>query len=205
MDPENHARALVDGFAVIVEVGAIRGAHFAQHGAGALHDFGDAEPVADLDQFTARDHRFPARRQLVENQEQRGRAVVHYSCRPPEDRFQQIRHMHIALPALACGEVVLKIGVAVNGREISQRRASQIGVQYDAGGIDYMPVRRRQPRCQRRLDCVFDRRLLSGAFFQCLPGGVQCFANFGDNQWMGQSGKGRREALDHIVDGRQIA
>ena len=36
MHAQQHARALVDGFAVIVDMGAVGGADFAQRGAGAL-------------------------------------------------------------------------------------------------------------------------------------------------------------------------
>ena len=61
--------------AVIVDAGAVGGAHFAQHRARARHDLGNAEAVADLDQLAARDHDFAARRQFVQRQKD-GRGIV---------------------------------------------------------------------------------------------------------------------------------
>ena len=53
-------RALADGRAVIVDVRPVGGADLAQCRAGARHDLGDAEAVADLDQFAARNHHLAA-------------------------------------------------------------------------------------------------------------------------------------------------
>ena len=76
MHAQQQARAVVDGVAVIVDAGAIGGADFAQDGAGARHDVGNAEAVADLDQFAARDDRFAAGGEFVEGEEDGGGVVV---------------------------------------------------------------------------------------------------------------------------------
>ena len=76
MHAQQQARAVADGGAVIVDARAVGGADFAQRGAGARHDLGDAEAVADFDQLAARDHHFAAGRQFVERQKDGGGVVV---------------------------------------------------------------------------------------------------------------------------------
>jgi hypothetical protein len=48
--------------AVVVEVGAVGGAHLGEPRAALGHDVGHAEAAADLDELAARDHRVAARR-----------------------------------------------------------------------------------------------------------------------------------------------
>ena len=55
-----HGGARTERFGEVPGMGAVGGADLDQPGAGALHDVGDAEGAADLDQFAARDDDFLA-------------------------------------------------------------------------------------------------------------------------------------------------
>ena len=68
---------------VVAQVGAVRGADLEQPGAALLHDLGDAERAADLDQLAARHHaRARPRRERRQREQHRGRAVVHRPAPP---------------------------------------------------------------------------------------------------------------------------
>src|SRR5437879_4457277 len=54
MYAQQQPRTLVDGDAIVVDVGLVCRADLAQNSARALHDLGDAEAVSDLDQLAAR-------------------------------------------------------------------------------------------------------------------------------------------------------
>src|ERR1039458_6060856 len=70
------ARAVVDGGAVILDARAIGSAHFAQGGAGMCHDLGNAEAVADFDEFAARDDGLAAGGEFMHGEEDGGGVVV---------------------------------------------------------------------------------------------------------------------------------
>ena len=53
------------------------------------HDVGNAEAVADFDQFAARDDGFAAGGEFVERQEYGGGVVVDRDCRRAHQAFQQ--------------------------------------------------------------------------------------------------------------------
>ena len=122
MDAQQHACAVVDGVAVIVDMGAVGGADFAQDGAGALHDFGDAEAVADFNQFAARDDGFASGGEFVEDEEERGGVVVDDDGGFAEDGFEERAGVDVAFAARAGGEVVFEIAVAVWSSEGARPR-----------------------------------------------------------------------------------
>ena len=99
MDAQQQARAVVDGVAVVVDVRAVGGADLAQDGARARHDFGDAEAVADLDQFAARDDGFAARRKFVQREKDGGGVVVDRDAGRAEQAFEQRAGVDVALAA----------------------------------------------------------------------------------------------------------
>jgi hypothetical protein len=72
---------------------------------------------------------------------------------------EQAVDMDVALPALAGGEVEFEISIgARRGAEViertrSQRRASEIGVQDHAGGVDERPQRVTQRLAELAFDC----------------------------------------------------
>ena len=70
------ARSVRERALVVVDVRAVGRADFDEPRAAALHDVGDAEAAADLDQLAARDDGLPSLRERVEREHQRRRAVV---------------------------------------------------------------------------------------------------------------------------------
>src|ERR1035441_6493883 len=108
MHAHQQARAVRDGGAVIVDAGAIGGADFAQRGAGAGHDVGDAEPVADFDQFTARDDGLAAGGEFVEGEEHGGGIVIDGDSGSAQQAIEQRRDVDVALAAPAGREVKLR-------------------------------------------------------------------------------------------------
>ena len=76
MDLHQQRGSRADGFVVILQMRAVRRADFAQPGARAAHDVGNAKRAADLDQFAARHDHFLLRRQRGQREQHRGRVVV---------------------------------------------------------------------------------------------------------------------------------
>ena len=128
--------------AVIVDARAVGGADLAQRRAGARHDLGDAEAIADFDQLAARDYHLAARRQFVERQQQRRGIIVDGNGGRAQQPLQQRPGVDIALAALAGCKIVFQVGVAGLEGKRGQRRASQVGVEHHAGGVDDAPQRR---------------------------------------------------------------
>ena len=149
---QQQPRPLVEGAGVVGQAGAVGGADFAQHRAAAGHDVGDAEAAADFDQLAARDHHFPAFRQRRQHQQHRGGVVVHhYAGLGAQQTVQELGGVRVALPALAGAQVEFQVGVAggkikdLPGSFDAQGRASQVGVQHHAGGVDDRLQRCAQP------------------------------------------------------------
>ena len=71
------AASATERLPIVVEMGAIGGAHLAEPGAALLQDVGNAERPADLDQLASRDQHLAARRQRAEREQQGARGVVH--------------------------------------------------------------------------------------------------------------------------------
>jgi hypothetical protein len=93
-----------------LEVGAVGGAHFAQHGAGARHDVGDAEGAADFHQLAARDDDFLAQRDGVQHQQHGGGVVVDDGGGFGAGQFQQqVFDQVVAVAALAGVDVPFQV------------------------------------------------------------------------------------------------
>ena len=70
--------------------------------------------------------------------------------------------MHVALAAAAGGEIVFQVGVARGKSGGRQRRASEIGVQDDAGGIDDAAEGRPFERREGGFDAVLRDEAIGG-------------------------------------------
>ena len=156
MHAHQEASAVVDGSAVIVDTRAIGGTDFAQDGAGAGHDVGDAEAVADFDQLTARDDGFAAGRKFVEGEEDGGGVVVDRDAGRAHQAFQQACGVHVAFAAASRSDVVFEVGVTGDNRERAERGAAQVGVQNYSGGVDDTAQRRALEGGERTLDLRCD-------------------------------------------------
>ena len=205
MHAEQQARALVDGRAVILDAGAVGGSDFANGGAGAGHDLGDAEAVADFDQLAARDDRFSAGGQLVEGQKDGGRVVVDGDPRRAEQPLQKLRAVDVALSAPAGGEVVLQVGITGERRHGAERRAPQVGVQHHARGVDHAAQRRGFERRERPLDARLRRRPGSPAGGDFGPHGIERAPDFRDDKRAREAGDGPRKAVENLMDRGQLA
>jgi hypothetical protein len=115
-----------------------------QLGAALLHDVGDAERAADLDELAARhDHR-ALRRERRQGEQDRRRAVVHGERRLGAGQSREpALDAGAAIAAPAGVEVELQAGVAardrVDGatRRHRERSAAEVGVQHDARGVQH--------------------------------------------------------------------
>ena len=169
MDAEQETRAFVEGAFVIADARAIRGAHFAQHGAAFGHDVRNAEAIADFDQLAARNNHLCPLREGVQDQENSGGVVVddNRSLSPNELR-QQPGRVDVALAALAPFEVVFEVRVTRSDEGdfslncSGNRRPPQIRMQNHAGGVDHGDERWREQGFDALRDARFDR------------GGIEC-------------------------------
>ncbi len=80
--------------------------------AGAGHDIGDAEAIADFDELAARDHDFASRGELVQGQKDGGGIVVHGNAGGPGETLDQRGGVDIALAAAAACQVVFQVRIA---------------------------------------------------------------------------------------------
>ena len=153
MDLEDQRGFRPDRVGEIAQMRAVCRADLAQPRAGALHDVGQAEGAADLDQFAARDERLAPGRQRVQRQQQRPGIVVDRERRlGPGQPLEPERDMVVALAAPAAGDVVFEVGRRAHrlgsrrDRLLGQRRPPEIGVQDGAGQVEHAALRRtRQP------------------------------------------------------------
>ena len=142
VDLHQQRRARPDRLLEVAQMGAVGCSDLAQFGAGAAHDVGHPEGAADLDQLTARDQHLLARRQGVEQQEDRCRVVVDQGRGLGAGQLaQQGLDDVVAVAASAALQVVFqRAGVARGGdqrrdRFIRQGRAAQVGMQHGAGEV----------------------------------------------------------------------
>ncbi len=133
---------------IVGEVRAIRRANLDQARAAPLHDLGNTEASADLDQFAARHDRRAAVGQCVERQHQSRRAVVHdQRVLGAGELAQQRRAVRVARPALAARYVVFEIRESARHtvdrvqRHGGERRSAEVRVQHDARRVDHAPQR----------------------------------------------------------------
>jgi hypothetical protein len=137
-----HRGARADGAVVVGGVGAVGGAHFNQLDARALHDVGNAERAADLDELTARHHDFAPVGQRVQHQQHGGGVVVDDGGGLGAGQFaQQIVDEVIAVASPARVQVEFQIGRRGQRahhrghRFVGQQRPAQVGVQHGAGQV----------------------------------------------------------------------
>ena len=121
MHPQQEPRPVGDCSFVIGDPGAIGRADFAQNGARFRHHVGDAERIADFDQFSTRNDDFSAFGKSIQRQQHCGRVVVDDdrgdAClRIVRDSFvqqflEQTIDMDVPLAASTGCEIKLKIGI----------------------------------------------------------------------------------------------
>ena len=78
MHTQQEARAVVDGFFIILDARAVCRSDLAQTCPAASHDFGNAKGIPDLDLFSAGTDYFAALTQCVQYQKDRSRIVIHH-------------------------------------------------------------------------------------------------------------------------------
>ena len=156
VDLQDQRRLGTDRGGEIAQMGAVGGTDLAQPRAGALHDVGQAERAADLDQLAARDDRLAPGRQRVQCQHQRAGIVVDRERRLGAGQAHEPGgDMVVALAAPAAVEIVFqrrrrlhRLGRRSN-RLLRQRRAAEIGMQHGAGQVEDAALR--GPRQLREL------------------------------------------------------
>ena len=138
---------------VVGQSRAVRRADLHEPGSGLGDDVGDPERPADLDRLPARDDELASARERRGGEQRRGRAVVHRERRLGAGQLAQQRlDVVLARPSRARLEVELEVGVAVGARgdrvarRRRERRAPEVRVHHDAGGVEHAPQRRAQPR-----------------------------------------------------------
>ena len=161
--PEEQRRVGADRLPVVVDPRAVGGADLAQPRARLRHHVGHAEAAADLHQFAARHDDLPARRQRGQHQERRGGVVVDDDRGlDAEEALQQRLGVRVAMAAAPRLHVVLEVRVA--GRHLAdaldgrrrQRRAPEVRVHDDAGGVDHTAQRRAGGLPQDLAGAVFE-------------------------------------------------
>jgi hypothetical protein len=160
VDLEDRAGVGTQHAAIVVEMRAVRRAYLAQPRAALGHDIGNAEASPDLDQLPTRDDRLSALGHCIEHEHERGRAVVHdQRVLGAGELAQQRGRVRVARSPGAALEIVFEVaealGDGIDGRAggRGQRRASEVGVQDDAGGVD----RRAQRRAGAARERIGDR------------------------------------------------
>ncbi len=120
---------------------------------------GIAERAADLDQLAARDDHLAAGREGGEGEHQRGRVVVDRERRlGAGERGDQPRDARPAVAAAAGREIELEVAAGGDqpgepaGDLGRQRRAAEVGVQEDAGGVEHPDERPAEVVGERALD-----------------------------------------------------
>ena len=129
------------------------------------HDFGDAEAVADFDEFAAGDDDFAAVGERGQDEQDGGGAIVDDDGGfGAGQAFEEMRGVDVALAACAGFEIVFEIGVLRGGAAkffdggFGERRAAKIGVQDDAGGVDDRLKRAGEDLLDRGRDVFLESR-----------------------------------------------
>ena len=135
---------LADGARVVLQMGAIGGAHLHQATAGAGHDLGHPEGAADLHQLPARGGHFPPQSQGVEDKEDRRRVVVDHGGRfGASELADQGFDVLVTLTALAPGQIEFQRGGRSGHRHHGSHRlrrqqgAAEVGVEHGAGEVEH--------------------------------------------------------------------
>ena len=143
MDAQNGRGAVADRQCVVVQSRPVCRAHFAQPRARLRHHIRHPEAAADLDQLASRHQHLAAARDGRQRQERRRRAIVHHDRRFGARNAAQQGFSVCRTRATRPGrQIELEIAVAgterpeLLDRRRSQWRASEVGVDDDAGGVD---------------------------------------------------------------------
>ena len=151
MHLEDQTGLVPDRRAVVADPGPVRGADLGEPSSGRREDVGDPELPTDLDQLAARDEDlFPLGEGGHRQQECRGAIVDHHGRVRARERGEKCLGVAAALAATPGLPVHLDVGVGAGGarrcpsRALGQRRAPEVRVQDDTGGIDHRhhPLRR---------------------------------------------------------------
>jgi hypothetical protein len=149
VDSKQHCGLGADGILVVGGARAVGRSDLDELRAGPGQHVRDAEPVADLDQFAARDDYLAALGERGEG-EQDGRGVVVDderrlgACQALQRRGSVI----LSRASPSGGQVELEIGVAAPGRasplerRLGERRAPEVRVDDDAGRVQHAPEAR---------------------------------------------------------------
>src|SRR5690348_9664813 len=172
MHAQQQTRIRSDRLFVVREPRAIGGANFPKLRAGLRHDLRHAKRAADFHQFAARDDYLAAFGECVQCKQNRRRTVVYYDrcelgfaglsfCRAigSKQTLEESLHMDIAFAALSRVEVKFQIGIARRDADevlegiAREGRASQIGMEDYAGGVDDFLERMPERAPQFALNC----------------------------------------------------
>ena len=212
MHPQDCARRVANRERVVADSRAVRRADLAETRAGLRHDIRHAEAAANLHQLAARDQHLSSARQCRQHQQRRSGAVVDDDRRfGARDVAQQPFGVHVPSPSLAFGEVVLEVGVSGAERanpfqrRRGQRRASEIRVNDDAGGVDHGAQRLAAERGQpgRGIGLEARRRGLSGRGTSRAGGDL--VAKSGRSQPKGLERGDPAEAISQIEHGHALS
>ncbi len=124
----------------------------------------------------------------------------------PSSRSSSAGDVDVALAAASGGEVVLEVGVSRHNGKRAQRRASQIGVQHDAGGVDDAAQRRPLKAARAPLDAC-DRRQAPRNRLPESPRAPHR-ARAGPRRPPAHAESAREacaSSFEHLMDGRQFA
>ena len=132
-----------------------------------LHDVGNPERAADLDELASRHGHLLALREGVEDQQHRGGVVVDHDRRFSAGEPAQPRlDVPVPVPAASGREVELQVARATGHRRhrrdglLGQRCAPEVGVQHRSGEVEQGDQR----WCGNRADAGLDHRFELGAF-----------------------------------------
>ena len=141
----------------------------------------------------------------MQGEEDGGGVVVDGDGGGAQEFFEQAGDVGVALAALAGGEVVFEIGVARQDGAGSERGATEIGVEHDAGGIDDAAERGALEGGEGGEGAIGGGGLggVSGCDFAAEV--VEGAADLGGNEGAGEVGEGSGDALDEVVDRGQLA
>ena len=150
---EHEAGVGSDRGGVVAQMGAVGRADLADPRAGRLHQLGEPEAVADLDQLAAAHHDLLAGSQRHGGQQQGGGVVVDdmHVARGRYHVRQGGQRATAAAGAAPGFQVELDVGGAAGRHHrvdggLRQRRAAEIRVHDDPGGVDHGPQARRADR-----------------------------------------------------------
>ena len=145
MDLQQHCGFGCDGAFVVGGVGFIGGTHFDHVRIREVHDIGDAERAAYLNELAAGDNRFTVAGEFVEHHHHGCGIVVNRNCcLCSREGAYQLFAVGMSAAALHGGKVVFQGGIALccvfDGCHCLWREgaSSQIGMEYHARCVDYM-------------------------------------------------------------------